>query len=343
MSNQTLENPQLQNPQLLFFDTVNAYQRTAAIKAAIELELFTVIGHGKATDQQLAQECAASERGMRVLCDYLIVIGFLTKQEHHYSLTPVSAMLLDRHSPAYLGSSIDYFLSPTITDAFKDVAAVVRKGGTVMSDEGVMTPNHPVWVKFANAMSPIGRQLAQLLVKLVNPDSNSKLKVLDLAANHGWYGITFAQHNPNVEVVAVDWSNVLEVAKQNAQAQGLNGRYRTIPGSALDVDYGNGYDLVLLTDFLQGSDASTCEKLLKKVHAALADGGRAITLELIPNEDRISPPLAASLSMLLLASTPNGDSYTFPELERIIRNAGFSSCELHPIPPLAQSVIISHK
>jgi 2-polyprenyl-3-methyl-5-hydroxy-6-metoxy-1,4-benzoquinol methylase len=239
--------------------------------------------------------------------------------------------------------SIDYFLSPAVTDAFNDVAAVVRKGGTVMAEEGVLTPNHPIWVKYAHAMSPIGQHLAQLLVKLINPSTNSHLKVLDLAASHGWFGITFAQHNPNIEVVAVDWANVVEVAKENAETQGLNGRYRTIPGSALDVDYGNGYDLVLLTDFLQGFDAPTCETLLKKVHAALADGGRAVTLELIPQENRVSPPLAAALGMMLLASTPNGDTYTFPELERIFHNAGFSRCELHSLPPLAQSVIISYK
>ena len=65
----------------LFLDTVNAYQRTAAIKAAIELDLFTAIGEGRETSQALALRCGASERGMRILSDYLVVIGFLRKRE----------------------------------------------------------------------------------------------------------------------------------------------------------------------------------------------------------------------------------------------------------------------
>jgi O-methyltransferase domain len=71
-----------------------------------------------------------------------------------------------------------------------------------------------------------------------------------------------------------------------------------------NVEYGSGYDLVLLTNILHHFDTATCEKLLRKVRAALADGGRAVTLELVPNEDRISPPEAAGFSMMMLGGTP---------------------------------------
>jgi hypothetical protein len=68
---------------------------------------------------------------------------------------------------------------------------------------------------------------------------------------------------------------------------------------------------VLLTNFLHHFDMATCEALLRKVRAALADGGRALTLEFVPNEDRISPPEAAGFSMMMLAGTRSGDAYTF--------------------------------
>jgi chemotaxis methyl-accepting protein methylase len=88
--------------------------------------------------------------------------------------------------------------------------------------------------------------------------------------------------------------------KENARNAAVSDRYRTIEGSAFDVEYGSGYDLVLLTNFLHHFDTATCETLLRKVHAALADGGRAVTLEFVPNEDRISPPEAAGFSMMML-------------------------------------------
>ena len=102
---------------------------------------------------------------------------------------------------------------------------------------------------------------AELMARLVDPEAKQKLKILDIAAGHGFFGIAFARHNPNVEVVAVDWANVLEVAKENATKAGVADRYSTIPGSAFDVAYGDGYDLVLLTNFLHHFDPPTCEKL----------------------------------------------------------------------------------
>jgi ubiquinone/menaquinone biosynthesis C-methylase UbiE len=167
--------------------------------------------------------------------------------------------------------------------------------------------------------------------------------VLDVAAGHGLYGIAFARQNPRTEVVALDWPGVLEVAKENARAAGVAERYQTIEGSAFEAAFGDGYDLVLLTNFLHHFDPPTCEGLLRKAHAALAEGGRAVTLEFVPNEDRVTPPIPASFSLTMLASTPAGDAYTFAELERMFANAGFTHSELHHLPPSIEPIIISRK
>lgn len=84
---------------LLFWNTLTAYQRTAAIQAAIELDLFTALGEGHDTAAGLAERCRASERGVRIPADYLVILGFLTKQEGRYVLTPDAALFLDRRSP----------------------------------------------------------------------------------------------------------------------------------------------------------------------------------------------------------------------------------------------------
>jgi len=169
------------------------------------------------------------------------------------------------------------------------------------------------------------------------------LKILDIAAGHGLYGLAFATKNPQAEITALDWAAVVEVAKENAAKAGVADRYKTIPGSAFDVDFGTGYDLVLITNFLHHFDPPTNEILLRKVHASLADGGRAVTLEFVPNDDRVTPPEAATFSMMMLTSTPSGDAYTFAELEKMAANAGFSKSTVHPLPPSIQTVVISEK
>lgn len=326
----------------LLFDTVNAYQRTQAIKTAIEMSIFTVIAEGKTSAKTIAEACAASERGIRILCDFLVIMGFLTKEDGRYALTPDSAMFLDKKSPAYMGTITDFILSPYLMDNFDYLTETV-KTGTSAGKNKALDPEHPMWVKFARGMAPMMAMPAQLLAQLADPAKNQKLRVLDIAAGHGLYGIAFAKQNPQAEITAVDWANVLEVAKENAEAAGVTDRYQLNPGSAFDVDYGQDYDIVLLPNFLHHFDVATCETLLRKVHASLAENGRAVALEFVPNEDRVTPPQAAAFSMMMLGSTPGGDAYTFAELDQMFRNAGFTRSEIHDLPPSIQRVVISHK
>jgi ubiquinone/menaquinone biosynthesis C-methylase UbiE len=330
------------SPQL-FFQTINAHMRTEALKAGIELEVFTAIGEGNTTAAEIAKRCQASEKGTRVLCDFLTIMGLLTKDGDRYALTIDSAAFLDKRSPAYIGGATEFMCSELLTQGSKHMTEAVRKGGTALDDEGTVSADNPVWVNFARAMAALMALPAQLMAQLVDPNSDQKLKILDIAAGHGLFGISFATRNKQAEITALDWKAVLEVAKENAQKAGVSDRYKTIEGSAFDVEFGTGYDLVLLTNFLHHFDAPTCETLLRKVSSALADGGRVVTLEFVPNEDRVTPPDAAGFSVVMLTSTPSGDAYTFSELERMFANAGFSRSTLHPLPPSIQQVVISEK
>jgi ubiquinone/menaquinone biosynthesis C-methylase UbiE len=330
------------SPQL-FLQTINAHLRTEALKAAIELEVFTAIGEGNTTAAQIAQRCQTSEKGTRILCDFLTMMEMLTKQDNQYALTLDSATFMDKRSPAYIGGATEFMCSSMLMEGASRLAEAVRKGGTALEDEGTVSAENPVWVKFARAMGPLMTLPAQLMAKLVDPNPDRKLRILDIAAGHGLFGIAFATNNPQAEITALDWQAVLEVAKGNADKAGVTDRYQTTPGSAFDAGFGSGYDLVLLTNFLHHFDPATCETLLRKVRAALADGGRAVTLEFVPNEDRISPPDSAGFSVLMLATTPSGDAYTFSELEKMFANAGFSHSTLHALPPTFQQVVVSEK
>ncbi|HKX28521.1 MAG TPA: class I SAM-dependent methyltransferase [Blastocatellia bacterium] len=326
-----------------FFGAVTAYQQSAIIKGAIELDLFTAIAEGAATAAALAASRQTSERGMRILCDYLVIIGFLTKAEGQYGLTPESSVFLDRRSPSYLGPTIEFLQSPLFLTAYEQIAEAVRKGGTTLDEEGSMSPENPVWLRFARTMTPIMVQPAQMIAQLMPVETDRHVRLLDLAAGHGIFGITFAQRYPNLEVVAVDWAPVLEIATENARKAGVSDRYRTLPGSAFEIEFGEGFDLVLLTNFLHHFSAETCEGLLKKIHAALNDRGRVGTLDFIPNEDRVTPPAAALFSMTMLASTAAGDAYTFNEYREMFRRAGYSRSEIHSLGPSPEQLIVSYK
>jgi SAM-dependent methyltransferase len=325
------------------FQAFTAFQLSASIKAAIDLEIFTAIADRQTTAAQIAERAGASERGVRILCDFLVITGFLTKSGANYGLAPDSAIFLDRKSPAYMGSVANFICAPAFLHAYDNLAAAVRKGGTTMSEEGTVSYDNPIWVEFAKSMAPMMKMPAEFISGLVGADKGEKLRVLDIAAGHGLFGIDIARHNPQAHITALDWPHVLEVAKENAKSNGVEARYQTLPGSAFELEFGSGYDVILLTNFLHHFDVPTNEKLLRKVHAALATNGRAVTLEFVPNDDRVSPPEAATFSMVMLGSTAHGDAYTFAEFERMFKNAGFSRSEHVRQPAGPESVIISYR
>ena len=330
------------NPGRLF-QTFNAYQQTAAMRAAIELDVFTAIADRHTTAEEISQHVGAAERGIRILCDFLTVMGYLTKNGAHYGLAPDAALFLDRRSPAYMGTVARFLDNSEMLHAFDKLTDAVRKGGTMMGEEGTLGVENPLWVEFARSMAPMMMMPAEAIAKIVGAENGGPCRVLDVAAGHGLFGINIARHNSQAQIVALDWANVLEVAKENARKAGVDARYSTKPGSAFNVDFGQGYDLVLLTNFLHHFDVPTCEELLRKVHASLAAGGRAVTLEFVPNDDRVTPPDAATFSMIMLGSTPHGDAYTFAEFDRMFTNAGFKRSEHIRQPPMPESVIISYR
>lgn len=333
--------PSQPSPQL-FFQTVNSYQNTLVLKSAIELEVFTIIGEGRSTASAIATQAKASERGIRILCDALVVLGFLTKTGNDYALTQDSGIFLNKKSPAYMGGSIGFLLHEPHIRKFDDLTNIVRKGGAT-AEETAVDPENPMWVEFAHAMAPLMHMPAQAIADVVEAKKGKPMKVLDVAAGHGIFGITLAQQNPQAHIVALDWANVLEVAKENSSKAGVGSRYSFIAGSAFDVDYGEDFDVVLITNFLHHFDVATCEKFMKKVHAALKPGGKAVTLEFVPNADRVSPPPAAMFSLMMLGTTPAGDAYTFAELESMFRNAGFKENRLVTMPGSPESLVVSTK
>lgn len=320
----------------VILDALCAFQLTEALKGAIELDVFTHIAAGAVTASAIAERAKASERGVRILCDYLTIRGFLGKDDGRYSCSPTAAVFLDRRSPAYIGSMANFLAHDRVVKSYRNLAGAVRKGGTVVTS--TVSPNDPVWVEFARSMAPFIGMVAGVVAPLVATPGRAQ-KVLDVAAGHGMFGLRVAQANPSATVHGTDWADVLKVAAENAAALGVADRYHTIPGSAFDVELGTGYDLVLVPNFLHHFDASTNTSLLSKLRRAMTPGGTIAVVEFVPNEDRVSPPIAAAFSMQMLGATDSGEAYTFNDLDGMLAAAGFSDRRAQALPPTPQTLV----
>ena len=315
-----------------------AYQKTAALTAAVKLELIPLIGGGAATSDSLAEKTTTSSRGMRILCDLLTVIGLLTKQDGVYSVTEPGKRYLDPSSPAWMGGSIDFYASPEILRlVLDDPVSYVRQGGS--AGLAHLAPDHPVWLRFAKAMSSTARLAAKraAVYLAVRP---APATVLDVAAGHGFYGIELAKAFPEAVVTAVDWPSVLELASANARDAGVGERFRVVPGSAFEVDWGGEFDLVILANFLHHFSPEECATILRKVKSSLSPQGRACAVDFVPDEDRARAPTHAMFAYLMLATTPGGDAWTLADLDGIAKAAGFFGVTARPLRPTPQSLIM---
>jgi len=321
-----------------FVEAALAYQKTAAIKAAVDLDLFTLVAGGRHDVEELAAVTNSKLRGLRILCDYLTVHGFLEKNGEHYTVTPLSRAFLDRRSPHYMGSIVDFHAAPEMCELFlSDPVAFVRNGGSV--GLGSVAPDHPVWRAFAQGMAAIMAPVADAVARRISRWPTPPRKILDIAAGHGVFGIAVARALPDARLVAVDWPAILEIAASNAAAAGVAGRFTALPGDAFEIEWDRDFDLVLLPNFLHHFDHTTCVRLLRKVRLSLAPGGKTLAVEFVPNEDRVSPPFQASFAFYMLGSTPKGDAFTVSDLAAMAREAGFSGASVAPLGRSPQSLV----
>jgi SAM-dependent methyltransferase len=325
-------------PARIFELLIFGHAKAEALKVAIDLEIFTAIAEGCTTAEALAKRCEASPRGIRTLCDFLVVNEFLTKANGHYALTRDTGAFLDKRAPTYFGSVAAFLASRNSAERYASLATCVRTGAPLTD----ATDDTERWVSFAQSMVPIAAPSAANVATLLDAESVGPIRVLDVAAGHGEFGLAFARRNPNAHVVALDFADVLAVARRRAAAEGFADRYETIAGSAFDVDLKGPYDVILVPNFVHHFEPEMVERFLKKAHAALKPGGRLVIVEFVVDEDRVSPPVPAMFSMTMLVNT-HGDAYTFADLSALLHATGFAQTRRYPSPPTPQTIVLARR
>jgi 2-polyprenyl-3-methyl-5-hydroxy-6-metoxy-1,4-benzoquinol methylase len=303
-----------------------AFQLSSALRAAISFDLFTAIGEGCDTVAKLAERCNIAPRGARILADYLVMNRYLAKQNDQYQLVPESAYFLDSRSPHFLADPMPFIQAPSVLRDFDELESRVRAGGAP-ADPANYSGTEELWVSYARHMArnmvPKAEAAAAHVLGMLRPVPPEPLKVLDLAAGHGHFGLQYARQYPHTHVVAQDAPTVLAVATENARAMGID-HFSTIPGSVFDADLGSGYDVVVLANLLHFYGEAENIALLTKARQALKPGGIAVIVEFAPDDDRITPGNQGAFALFMLATTADGDTYTVNELMRMSERAGLT-------------------
>jgi hypothetical protein len=300
------------------------------VLAAIRLNVFETLATEPATADNLAQRLNANPRGMRILLETLVGLGYLTQRNGTFSLTQMTRK--------WLTDAGDINFSP-----FFQYWGIILEKFFPMLEESIRSGQPPVnfyeWIEtqpetsrhFQEGMIAITRYVMDDVVKRISIPSGPR-HLLDLGGGHAMYSIALCKKYPQLSAVILDGAQALSIGQETVTAEGMAERVTTREGSFLTDELGTGFDIVLLFNIVHGMRAEQNRALLRKVKSALKPGGQVIIMEqiagmgLLPIQETTVRILGMSYFHLL-----GGQVYTFDDIEQWLTSSGFGNIQRHNI------------
>lgn len=314
------------------------YAPPLIIEAAVKHGLFDSLSASPKTAPQLAKESGASVRGVTAICNALVGLRLLGRARDRYTLTPESAAFLVSQSPGYHGEFFRH-VSTQLMPNWLSLSQTVRTGKPA-TQVNSQKKGAAFFAKFVESLFPLSYAAANVLGQHLGvPKAKNTVRVLDLAAGSGVWGIALAKQSPHVHVSAVDWPTVLTVTKKIARRHGVGKRVTGIPGDLLKAPFGKNHQVATLGHILHSEGPARSRKLLKKTFDALAPGGTIAIMEFLVNHERTDPPVGLLFAVNMLINTENGDTFSFEEISEWLREAGFKKPRLLQVPAVSPLVL----
>jgi SAM-dependent methyltransferase len=299
-----------------------AFAPALTIEVATRNRVFEFLDTESHTAEEVAEYAKGSTRGWRAVLNCLVGVGLLAKESFRYSTTPESSMYLIATKPSYMGGFFKH-ISKQLIPNWLNLEEIVRTGkptGRVNDQAG----GEEFFAEFVNDLFPISYPAANALGEHLNlRETTSEVRVLDVAAGSGVWGIALAHQSEHVKVTAVDWPLVLEVTRQMSARFGLTSRFDFLAGDLLEVEFPDSCDVATLGHILHSEGERRSQALLKKVSNALKPGGTIAIAEFTPNSDRTGPPQSLIFAINMLVNTDEGDTYPFEQVVSWLEEAGF--------------------
>src|SRR5215831_16652120 len=300
-----------------------AYAPPLIISAAVNNKVFDSLQNGAKTPEQIAEETGASARALRILMNALVGLELLKKdRQGRYSLTQESAaFLLSNKGATHAG----FFgaIAPQLISRWVRLSDIVREGRPAVA-VNQETEGTEFFSRLVENIIPMSYPPAQKLgdhLKLAK--TKNEIRVLDLAAGSGIWGIALAEKSPRVRVTTVDWAGMIPTTKRITQKFDVGDRFDYVEGDILEANFGSGYDIATLGHILHSEGAERSRQLLKKTFRALKAGGIIAIAEWLVNDKRTEPTHSLMFAVQMLVNTEKGDTFSFNEIKGWLEEAGF--------------------
>jgi ubiquinone/menaquinone biosynthesis C-methylase UbiE len=313
------------------------YAPPLILEAALHHRVFDVLDGGPKTIRELEAATGASGRGLTAIMNALVGLNLLSKNEAgKYALTPESAAFLVSTKPGFSGGMIRH-CSQHLIPKWLRLTEIVATGkpATAVNQE---QQGAAFFQNFVEDIFNMSYAPAKHLASTLNlNNANGPVRVLDLAAGSGVWGIALAQQSEQVRVTAVDWPDVIPVTRKIVGRFGLSDRFHFVEGDLHSADFGANHQVATLGHILHSEGEQLGRALLRKTFDALAPGGQIVIAEFLVNDARTEPPLGLLFAVNMLVNTENGGTYSANEINGWLQEAGFTNqrtLEAHGPSPL---------
>jgi len=297
------------------FRTAGSYWEACTLHAGVKLEIFTEIGDGSVTAEELAGRLEGDNRGVTMLLNALTAMGLLDKKDHLYANTSMGKSLLVKTSPQYIGYIImhHYYLF----SAWSRLPEAVKSGKPARHrsfDDDEETESFLMGM-FNLAMASASQLAAQI-------DLSNRRHLLDLGGGPGTYAIHFCLANPNLRSTIFDLPTTRPFALRTVKQFGLEDRIDFMAGNYVEEEIKGSYDIAWLSQIFHGEGPEDCQRIIQKTLSVMKPGSLILIQDFILDDTCDYPLFPAIFSLNMLINTPKGRTYSETQIKEMLAKAG---------------------
>jgi SAM-dependent methyltransferase len=304
-----------------------AFCRAKVVLTALEVGLFTALGGGGATAEQLCDELDLHPRALPDLLFALASLGLVRADGQRWTNTDAAARFLDRSSPAYGGGFLER-ANHMMYPAWEKLTGLLRTGAPQVAgredqaaafERMMADPDHvDRFLRMMDAVSgPLGPELATKF-GWAGYDT-----VVDIGGARGNLLAHILKANPHLRGYVFDLPGIQTPFERHMESLGVGNRARFVGGDFFESALPQG-DVLVMGHVLHDWSVEQRRQLIAKAYAAVRPGGALLIYDQLTGQGHGDPwNEMISLNMQLL--TPGGSEYGFAECRQWLAEAGFQS------------------
>ena len=305
------------------------HKQSAALRAAVEIDLFTRVSEGASTFAKVAEVIGISELNAQRIVVACASIGLLEKDAAGYKNAPDVERFLVKGKPSYVGPWLlfathdfehwkdlkDYLVTedpPRILGLYEN-----------LSDEMAR--------EYHDATYSVGLGAGFLFSK--NVDLAHRHLILDLGGGSGAYCIAAIQRYPHLKAIVMDFEPVIKIASEFIAQWGLEDKITTLAGDFTSDPFPQGPDVIIQASNLPQYNQAGLENVMRKGFEALVPGGEyhVVGETVSAEKDGELGPAMWGLHEALFGSL--GRAHSEKEVIDYLQNTGFVQVESNEFIP----------